>query len=110
MNSLKTRLAISAVVSALAAGALGAHADSGDARAESRQTENFEHQLSTGSVDSYTPAEHDGSANGGASVQEQKPRAGIFHRVAQSAPVRRKPMRISASVTVVRRRAMAASL
>jgi hypothetical protein len=90
MNSLKKGIAMSAMISALAAGALAAHADAGGTQptaAESRQYENFEQQLSMGSVASYSPSEHDDSAAGGA--QAQAPRSGVFHRIAGSGPVRK---------------------
>src|ERR1700733_5362104 len=90
MNSLRKGIAISAAISALAAGALAAHADTGvTPAAESRQYENFEQQLSMGSGASYTPAEHGDSGASGASMQAQAPRSGLFHRMADSAPVRK---------------------
>jgi hypothetical protein len=59
MKSLTQRLAMSAVMFAVAATAFGASAQSAAALNESRSYENFESQLSAGSsVPTYTPAEH----------------------------------------------------
>jgi hypothetical protein len=91
MNSLKTRLTMSAVIAALAAGALAAHADpevEQPATAESRQSENFEQQPGMGSVASYTPSEHAGSAAASTPGQAEPSHIGIFHRMAESRPVR----------------------
>lgn len=54
MKSLKQRLAMSAVMLALAATAFGANAQS-----ETSRDENFENQVTAGSsIPGYTPAEH----------------------------------------------------
>jgi hypothetical protein len=59
-SSPKQRVAMSAVIFAIAATAFGASAQTA---AESPQFENFEHQLTAGSsVPSYTPSEHPGIA------------------------------------------------
>src|SRR5258708_6843533 len=91
MNGLKKGLAMSVAISALAAGALAAHADTGVTQpaAESRQYENFEQQVGMGSVATYTASEHDDGAANGATAQAQSPRSGVFHRLAASAPVRK---------------------
>ena len=87
MNSLKTRLAMSAVIAALAAGALAAHADpeiEQPATAESRQFEIFEHQLTLGSAPTYTPSEHAGSVIASAPAPAEAPRAGVSHGLGDS--------------------------
>jgi hypothetical protein len=87
MNSLKKGLAMSAVISALAAGALTAHADTGvtlPGSAESRQYESLEPQVDMGSMASYTT--HEGSAVAARAQTESSP-IGTFHK-ADASPVR----------------------
>jgi hypothetical protein len=64
MKSPKYRLAMSAAIFAIAAGALGANAagrsDPSSAGSESAQFEIFENGMSRNSAPSYTPSEHTG--------------------------------------------------
>jgi len=91
MNSLKNRLAMSAVISALAVAAAAAHAAdmvvAQSAGAELRQSENFEQQPSMGSVSTFAPSEYAGSLVMSAPAQAEPPHSGIFHRLAESRPV-----------------------
>jgi hypothetical protein len=87
MNSFTTRIAMSAVIAALSAGAVTAHADAGPTQPESPQFANFEHQLSMGSVASYISPEQGSGAVAAAPANDASSPIGIFHR-ADSSPVR----------------------
>jgi hypothetical protein len=102
MKSLRNRLAISVVISAFAAGAVAAHAQS--AGVELRQDENSP-QLSMGPVQDSLPLDHEGSAAVVVAAQAESSPIGIFHR-ADSSPVRAVSTAMRA---IAKRRAVIAS-
>jgi hypothetical protein len=97
MKSLRNTIAMSAVITALAAGAVAAHAQS--AGAEFRQDENSPQQLSMGPVQGSPSPEREGSAAAFEPEQaESTPPTGIPHR-ADSRPVGSFLSKVHASLT-----------
>jgi hypothetical protein len=97
MKSLRNTIAMSAAITALAAGAVGAHAQS--AGAEFRQDENSPQQLSLGPVQGFPSPEREGSAATFEPEQaESTPPTGILQR-ADSSPARSFLSKLRTSLT-----------